>query len=137
MKQLQLLLDSLKGSPVGLKLNIELNNFFLGCFRYHIDLWATFLVIVAPLIKYIIAPLAVFGCLGLSFQLAILSDLLSIITLHAHCIYIYAAMFVPMPPPSVGDLVDFLIFQFADYIESKSSACSPCGESFPADGKTF
>lgn len=109
------MLESLKGSPVGLKLNIELNNFFLGCFRYHIDLWATFLgkhfsthteiseltylidlllfaVIIAPLIKYLFAPLAVLGCLGLSFQLAMLADLLNIITLHAHIIYIYAAM---------------------------------------------
>lgn len=40
---LQELLESLKGSPVGLKLNIELNNFFLNFFRYHIDLWVTFL----------------------------------------------------------------------------------------------
>lgn len=92
VKQLQMLLDSLKGSPVGLKLNSELNNFFLGCFRYHVDLWATFLVIVAPVIKHLFVPLAVFGCLGFSFQLAMLSDILSIITLHAHCIYIYAAM---------------------------------------------
>lgn len=110
---LQELLESLKGSPVGLKLNIELNNFFLNFFRYHIDLWATFLgnkqmlstefhlitnillsipVIISPLIKHLFEPLAMMGCLGLSFQLAMLSDLLIIITLHAHCIYIYAAM---------------------------------------------
>lgn len=41
--QLHTLLDSLKGSPVGLKLNVELNNFLLDCFTYHVDLWATFL----------------------------------------------------------------------------------------------
>lgn len=39
VRQLQQLLESLKGSPVGFKLNIELNNFFLQCFRYHVDLW--------------------------------------------------------------------------------------------------
>lgn len=39
----RILLSSLKGSPAGLKLNVELNNFFLNCFTYHVDLWATFL----------------------------------------------------------------------------------------------
>lgn len=43
VSELQGLLDALKGSPVGLKLNVDLNNFFIECFRYHIDLWATFL----------------------------------------------------------------------------------------------
>lgn len=43
MRQLQQLLESLKGSPVGFKLNIELNNFFLVLFRYHVDLWLMFL----------------------------------------------------------------------------------------------
>lgn len=43
VRQLQALLDGLSGSPVGLKLNVELNNFFLASFRYHVELWATFL----------------------------------------------------------------------------------------------
>lgn len=43
VRQLQELLDALKGSPVGLKLNVDLNNFFLDSFRYHVDLWAAFL----------------------------------------------------------------------------------------------
>lgn len=64
----------------------------------------TFSVIIAPLIKYLFAPLAIFGCLGLSFQLAMLSDLLSIITLHAHCIYIYAAMYATEAPPSLDSI---------------------------------
>lgn len=43
VRQLQQLLESLRGSPVGFKLNIELNNFFLVLFRYHVDLWLMFL----------------------------------------------------------------------------------------------
>ncbi|XP_055305384.1 phosphatidylinositol N-acetylglucosaminyltransferase subunit Q isoform X2 [Sitodiplosis mosellana] len=92
VSELQGLLDALKGSPVGLKLNVDLNNFFIECFRYHIDLWATFLVIISPLVKYLFAPLAIIGCFGLSFQLSMLADLLSVITLHAHCIYTYASI---------------------------------------------
>lgn len=111
VSHLQQLLDSLKGSPVGLKLNSELNHFFLACFRYNVDLWAAFLskflkilrsqfrshffsfsVIVAPTIKYLFVPFAILGCFGLSFQLSMLIDLLNLVTLHAHCIYIYASM---------------------------------------------
>lgn len=108
----RILLNSLKGSPVGLKLNVELNNFFLNCFAYHVDLWATFLgncdanlifelssniliyhtVLVSPAVQYLFIPLAIIGCLGLSFQLALLSDLLVLISVHAHCFYIYAAV---------------------------------------------
>lgn len=43
VSQLQQLLESLRGSPVGFKLNIELNNFFLGIFGYHVNLWSLFL----------------------------------------------------------------------------------------------
>lgn len=111
MHNLRNLLEMLKGSPVGLKLNAQLNNFLLDCFVYHVDLWWNFLgnylldtffnqlklnyfltVIVNPLIHYIFLPLSVLGLFGLSFQLAMLSDLLTIITLHAHCFYIYAAL---------------------------------------------
>lgn len=43
VEQLRQLLAELKGFPIGLKLNVQLNSFFLDIFTYHIDLWATFL----------------------------------------------------------------------------------------------
>lgn len=43
VNNLKSLLVSLKGSPVGLKLNVLLNHFFLNCFIYHVELWHTFL----------------------------------------------------------------------------------------------
>lgn len=89
---LKMLLMSLKGSPIGLKLNVLLNNFFLDCFIYHVQLWWTFLLILAPIIRYLSYPLAILGLFGLSFQLAMLSDLLVIISLHAYCFYVYAAV---------------------------------------------
>lgn len=90
--QLRSLLDSLKGSPVGLKLNVQLNNFFLDCFVYHVDLWATFLVLVSPLIHYLSVPVVVLGFFGLSFQLALLTDVIVFTSLHAQCFYIYTAV---------------------------------------------
>ncbi|XP_058453246.1 phosphatidylinositol N-acetylglucosaminyltransferase subunit Q-like [Malaya genurostris] len=86
------LLTTLRGSPIGLKLNAPLNNFFLSCFLYHVDLWWTFLIIVSPAIRFLFLPLSVLGLLGLSFQLAMFSDLIILISLHAHCFYIYAAV---------------------------------------------
>ncbi|XP_065076056.1 uncharacterized protein PIG-Q [Ochlerotatus camptorhynchus] len=86
------LLQTLRGSPIGLKLNAPLNDFFLNCFLYHVDLWWTFLIIVSPAIHFLFIPLSILGLFGLSFQLAMLSDLIILISLHAHCFYIYAAV---------------------------------------------
>ncbi|XP_053698471.1 uncharacterized protein LOC128745421 [Sabethes cyaneus] len=92
VNHLRELLQTLRGSPIGLKLNAPLNDFFLSCFLYHVDLWWTFLILVSPAIKFLFIPLSILGLLGLSFQLAMLSDLLILISLHAHCFYIYAAV---------------------------------------------
>lgn len=92
---LRRLLEGLRGSPVGLKVNVHLNDFLLNCFIYHINLWQTFLSkktnrilkrlsrnnnilpdIVSPAINYLCVVLSVFGMCGFSFQLAMLSDLL-------------------------------------------------------------
>lgn len=86
------LLAALKGFPIGLKLNIELNNFMLGIFTYHIDLWMTFLVLVAPVLHGLFVPFVAVGAVGLSTQLALLADLLVFVSLHAHCFYIYVAV---------------------------------------------
>ncbi|XP_054730182.1 uncharacterized protein LOC129238960 [Anastrepha obliqua] len=92
IRKLRLLLRSLKGSPIGLKLNEHLNNFLLDCFNYHIDLWAKFLDLIEPIVLQLFVPIALLGLIGLSFQLASLPVLISIIGLHAHCFYIYTAV---------------------------------------------
>lgn len=43
VNKLRHLLQMLEGSPVGLKLNVQLNNFLLSCFMYHVDLWWNFI----------------------------------------------------------------------------------------------
>ncbi|XP_043659865.1 uncharacterized protein LOC122624408 [Drosophila teissieri] len=87
--ELYSLLKVLEGSPIGLKLNIHLNNFFLDCFKYHIELWSTFLDFIEPLVRQVFLAIGVIGCLGFTFQIALLVDLISIIGLHSHCFYIY------------------------------------------------
>lgn len=60
--------------------------------RYVLQFFFPIAVIVSPAIQYLFIPLAVLGCFGISFQLAMLSDLLVFVTLHATCFYIYAAV---------------------------------------------
>ncbi|XP_064556158.1 uncharacterized protein PIG-Q [Drosophila montana] len=87
--QLYSLLKVLEGSPIGLKLNIHLNNFFLDCFKYHIELWSTFLDLIEPIVRQVFLAIGAFGCLGFTYQIALLADLISIVGLHAHCFYVY------------------------------------------------
>ncbi|KFB46124.1 AGAP003396-PA-like protein [Anopheles sinensis] len=86
------LLQTLRGNPIGLKLNGSLNEFFFSCFSYQVDLWWMFLIILSPAIQFLFIPLSVLGLFGLSFQVAMLSDLIVLISLHAHCFYIYVAV---------------------------------------------
>ncbi|XP_055914115.1 uncharacterized protein LOC129947543 [Eupeodes corollae] len=92
IQRLRQLLGALKGSPIGLKLNDHLNNFFLDCFTYHIDLWATFLELIEPIVRQLFVPMALLGLMGFSFQLAMLADLIGLVGLHAHSFYIYTAV---------------------------------------------
>ncbi|XP_053671453.1 uncharacterized protein LOC128721698 [Anopheles nili] len=86
------LLHTLRGNPIGLKLNGSLNEFFFSCFSYQVDLWWMFLIILSPAIQFLFIPLSILGLFGLSFQVAMLSDLIVLISLHAHCFYIYVAV---------------------------------------------
>lgn len=90
LEKLRLLLNELDGSPAGLKLNVQLNKFLHSCFFYHVDLWWNFISIVEPAISYLFVPITMVGFMGFTFQCALLCDTITLITLHAHCFYIYA-----------------------------------------------
>lgn len=109
VRKLRALLEMLDGSPVGLKLNVQLNNFLLSCFMYHVDLWFNFIVIVEPAIHYLFLPITIFGFFGFSFQCALLCDIITIITLHAHCFYIYAAMLYKLELSSIRSLLRIVL----------------------------
>ncbi|XP_067005884.2 phosphatidylinositol N-acetylglucosaminyltransferase subunit Q [Anabrus simplex] len=85
------LLKWIMGIPAGLKLNFAFNNMLGRFFLYHINLWWTFLVVAQPLLEFTFQIFLWFGQLGLTFQAAILADLLAIASFHVYCIYVYAA----------------------------------------------
>lgn len=49
---------------------------------------------IEPCIKQLFVPITFLGSMGLSYQLALLMDIISVIGLHAHCFSIYAAVLV-------------------------------------------
>ncbi|GJQ73535.1 hypothetical protein Trydic_g13886 [Trypoxylus dichotomus] len=85
------LLIFLMGSPIGLKLNYAFNTTLGTFFFYHIFLWKTFMQFIRPYLYSVFYILLIPASFGLSFQAAILDDLIKICTIHVYCIYIYAA----------------------------------------------
>lgn len=119
--KLRKLLEMLEGSPVGLKLNVQLNNFLLSCFMYHVDLWWNFILIVEPAIHYLFLPITMFGLMGFSFQCAMICDVITLITLHAHCFYIYAAMLYKLELTSVRSLLRIVVGRRLNVLKSKNN----------------
>lgn len=119
VNKLRGLLEMLDGSPVGLKLNVQLNNFLLGCFIYHVDLWWNFIEIVGPAIHYLFFPVTMFGLMGFSFQCAMLCDVITLITLHAHCFYIYAAMLYKLELSGIRSLLRIVLGRRLNVLKSE------------------
>ncbi|XP_071962227.1 phosphatidylinositol N-acetylglucosaminyltransferase subunit Q-like isoform X2 [Antedon mediterranea] len=88
---LEQLLHWLMGAPAGLKLNRELASFLGQFFLYHIYLWVGYLNTIAPFLAVAIKFASLCGCLGVSVVIALASDVLSILTFHVYCFYVYAA----------------------------------------------
>lgn len=62
-------------------------------YKYYFHLiWFGLTVLIAPVVNGLFVPFVMLGAFGFSFHLAILSDLLVFISLHAHCFYIYVAV---------------------------------------------
>lgn len=88
---LNALLDWLKGAPAGLKLNKHLAEYLSTFFLYHVYLWQIYLNCIVPYLQIIISLIIMSGCFGVTFLLSLASDVLSLVTLHIYCFYVYAA----------------------------------------------
>ncbi|KAK7112797.1 hypothetical protein V1264_012187 [Littorina saxatilis] len=85
------LLHWLMGAPAGLKLNAQLTEYMGHFFIYHVYLWSGYLSVLRPVLGWVIWTAAVFGMLGISTQLCFMQDIVSMLTLHIYCFYVYAA----------------------------------------------
>ncbi|XP_015924144.1 phosphatidylinositol N-acetylglucosaminyltransferase subunit Q isoform X2 [Parasteatoda tepidariorum] len=87
---LQKLIFWLMGVPAGLKLNIPLNSALGHFFLYHIYLWEAYMTIVLPVFHIVLKISTFIGIFGLTFVLSLLSDVISLATIHIYCFYGYA-----------------------------------------------
>ncbi|KAI4900486.1 hypothetical protein NFI96_018348, partial [Prochilodus magdalenae] len=90
-KELQELLEWLMGAPAGLKMNRALDQVLGRFFLYHIHLWISYIRLMSPFIEMILWYVGLSACLGLTFALSVLSDILALLTFHIYCFYVYGA----------------------------------------------
>ncbi|KAG9068944.1 phosphatidylinositol N-acetylglucosaminyltransferase subunit gpi1 [Linnemannia hyalina] len=77
--------------PAGLKLNPELNPFLGQLFKWLIELWADFIISLAPIVPVAINLIGLSGAFGATMALSLISDLLAFTTLHIYWFYMVAA----------------------------------------------
>lgn len=90
-KELEELLQWLMGAPAGLKMNRALDQVLGRFFLYHIHLWISYIHLMSPFIEGILWYGGLSACLGLSFALSLLSDMVALLTFHIYCFYVYGA----------------------------------------------
>uniref|UniRef100_UPI0037E913FC phosphatidylinositol N-acetylglucosaminyltransferase subunit Q n=1 Tax=Semicossyphus pulcher TaxID=241346 RepID=UPI0037E913FC len=90
-KQLEELLQWLMGAPAGLKMNRALDQVLGRFFLYHIHLWISYIHLMSPFIEGILWYGGLSACLGLTFALSLLSDMVALLTFHIYCFYVYGA----------------------------------------------
>ncbi|KAI8627227.1 N-acetylglucosaminyl transferase-like protein component Gpi1 [Xylariaceae sp. FL1651] len=88
---LQSSISWLMGWPAGLKLNSELALFLGDLFLWVIEYWSSCVQTLEPLLPQIIWFIGFSSFAGASMPIAILSDLLSMLTLHIYSFYLASA----------------------------------------------
>lgn len=90
-KELQELLQWLMGAPAGFKMNRALDEVLGRFFLYHIHLWISYIHLMSPFIESLLWYVGLCACLGLTFALSVLSDIVALLTFHIYCFYVYGA----------------------------------------------
>lgn len=77
--------------PGGLKLNNELADFFGELFLWVVHLWIAFISLVKPYFGLVISVIGWSGFLGLTLSISLISDCLSLLTIHVYSFYVASA----------------------------------------------
>ncbi|KAH9851050.1 N-acetylglucosaminyl transferase component-domain-containing protein [Lenzites betulinus] len=92
--RMELALLWLNSWPAGLKLNTELSQFYCHTLVGVVSAWGWLLARVAPYFPAFVWLIGVSGCCGMTMIVSLLSDALSVLTLHLYaCYYISATVF--------------------------------------------
>ncbi|XP_044758562.1 phosphatidylinositol N-acetylglucosaminyltransferase subunit Q [Coccinella septempunctata] len=120
---LKQLLNYLMGSPIGLKLNHAFNHALGLFFFYNINLWKLFIQGLYPMLLNYLQYLIKSGVFGFSFQLALISDILSLTTFHVYCIYVYAAKLFQLQVKSIISLWRLFIGRKYNPLRERVDSC--------------
>ncbi|TQS37872.1 hypothetical protein Golomagni_01639 [Golovinomyces magnicellulatus] len=77
--------------PAGLKLNNELAAFLGDLFLWVIDYWSNCFETIRPILPHVIWFIGFSSYAGASMPISLLSDLISVLTLHIYCFYMASA----------------------------------------------
>ena len=88
---LQSMITWLQGWPAGLKLNTELAVFLGELFLWVIEYWAGIIGMLRPYLPDLVIFIGFSSFAGATMPISLLSDLISILTLHIYCFYVASA----------------------------------------------
>ncbi|KAM0284132.1 hypothetical protein ACHAQH_002120 [Verticillium albo-atrum] len=77
--------------PAGLKLNEDLARFLGDLFLWVIDYWSGCIVVIQKMLPHVVWFVGFSSFAGASMPIAVVSDLLSLLTVHIHCFYMASA----------------------------------------------
>lgn len=81
----------LQGWPAGLKLNTELAVFLGELFLWVIEYWAGIIDMLRPYLPDVVTFIGFASFAGATMPISLLSDLISVLTLHIYCFYVASA----------------------------------------------
>ncbi|CAG9133362.1 unnamed protein product [Plutella xylostella] len=122
------LLKWLMGAPAGLKLNYAFNNMLGKYFSYHIQLWWLFLDVSGEKLHIVLQIYQYVGYLGLTFQAAMVCDMICIATFHAYCIYVYAARLFNIQMSGLIALFRLFVGRKRNPLRARIDSCEYCSE---------
>jgi phosphatidylinositol glycan class Q protein len=88
---LQSMITWLQGWPAGLKLNTELAVFLGELFLWVIEYWASIIDMLRPYLPDVVIFIGFSSFAGATMPISLLSDLISVLTLHIYCFYVASA----------------------------------------------
>lgn len=87
-EQFQRFMNWLMSWPAGLKLNTELAHFFGEIFVWVLIFWQQLLLYATPLLQAFVVFVSYAGWFGLTFQISLVCDLISLLTFDIYCLYL-------------------------------------------------
>lgn len=78
-----------KGTPLGLKLNPQVNHALANFFTIHVNMWDVYVEVVMPSLQTLTNALKQIGFVPLTIQCALVCDIITLSTVHVYCFYGY------------------------------------------------